>query len=177
MLRVLYAFFVGLMLAIFVGVGIDAFYPQPESPRFPEVLNTPTPDKIDPMLSDAQLDARREYDRELEEYRVKSSTYNRNVSIIVLVAAVVFVTVSLLFDRRIQVIADGILLGGVFSLLYSIGRSFAAADSQYTFVVVTVGLVLAIALGYYRFIRQAGLSPVADGKSKTKHKNKKAGKK
>lgn len=152
MLKIIYAFFVGLLLTIFVGVGVSAFYPAPQTPEYPAVLETygkqPTAEQ-----SDAQVDAQREFDRESQLHQVELSQYNRDVSIIVLVAAILFVAVSLLYERRIRVIADGILLGGVFSLVYSIGRSFAAEDSKYTFAVVAVGLVIALFLGYLRFIR------------------------
>lgn len=152
MIKVIYAFFVGLLLSIFVGVGVSAFYPAPKAPDYPSVLEAPEK-PMTPETSDVQSDARREYEREYEVYRGKSAAYNRNVSIIVLAAAVVFVVVSLLFEARIRIIADGILLGGIFTLIYSIGRSFEAEDSKYTFLVVAVGLVIALFMGYLRFIR------------------------
>jgi len=152
MIKVIYAFFVGLLLAIFVGVGVSAFYPAPKAPQYPSSLATP--EKAAPSeQTDAQLDAQREYEREYEVFRAQDASYNRNVSIIVLVAAVIFVVVSLLFESKIRIIADGILLGGVFSLVYSIGRSFQADDSKYTFLVVAVGLVIALFMGYLRFIK------------------------
>lgn len=152
MLKVIYAFFVGLLLSIFVGVGVSAFYPAPKLPEHPEILSAPS--KAPTMeQSEAQIDAQREYDREYKEYQNVSATYNRNVSIIVLIAAIIFVSVSLLFESKIKVIADGILLGGIFTLIYSIGRSFESSDSKYTFLVVSIGLVIALLLGYLRFIR------------------------
>ena len=69
--------------------------------------------------------------------------------------------ISLAFEKKIKVIADGIMLGGLFSVLYSLGRSFASEDSKYTFVVVTIGLIVAIYLGYHRFIR----APKTPGKT------------
>jgi hypothetical protein len=79
--------------------------------------------------------------------------YNRNVSIMTLVAATILVAISLLFEQRIKILSDGFMLGGIFTLLYSIGRSFAAQDSKLTFLTVSIGLAVAIALGYFRFIR------------------------
>ena len=152
MIKIIYAFFVGLLLAIFVGAGVSAFYPAPKAPEYPAVLNSPEK-SLPPEQSDAQIDAQREYERESEAYQEKATAYNRNVSIIALVAAVLFVVVSLLFENKIRIIADGILLGGIFTLIYSIGRSFESDDSKYTFLVVTVGLVIALFMGYLRFIK------------------------
>jgi hypothetical protein len=164
MLKVIYAFFVGLLLAVFVGVGVSAFYPSPEPPKHPELLQTYGKD-VPPEQNEAQADAQRQYDREYEAYREVSARYNRNVSIAVLIAAILFVSFSLVFARKIQVIADGILLGGIFTLLYSIGRSFEADDTKYTFVVVSIGLVVALFLGYLRFIK-----PQEESEAKTKSK-------
>ena len=46
-----------------------------------------------------------------------------------LAAAVVLVVLGLTLHVKMDVIADGLLLGGVFTLLYSIGRSFVGDDS------------------------------------------------
>lgn len=154
MLKALYSLFVGMLLAAFIAVGIDAFYPRPAVPQYPTSLQLPIT-KSEGAPTDDQLDAQREYDRLYADYRVESTLYNRNVSIVVLVAAVVFVVTGLTFDRRVRLMADGVLLGGIFSLLYSIGRSFAAGSSKYTLAVVGVGLVLTVAIGYVRFLRPA----------------------
>ena len=39
MLKIVYAFFLGILLAISVGMGVAAFYPQPEGPTYPSELN------------------------------------------------------------------------------------------------------------------------------------------
>ncbi len=79
--------------------------------------------------------------------------YNRNVSIITLSTAMVLLAASLAFEKKIKIIADGVLLGGVFTLLYSLGRSFASGDTKYTFADVSIGLAVAIYLGYHRFVK------------------------
>jgi hypothetical protein len=50
-------------------------------------------------------------------------------------------------------IADGILLGGVFTTMYSIIRGLMSEDSQFRFLIVVIGLGIALALGYIKFIR------------------------
>jgi xanthine/uracil permease len=76
---------------------------------------------------------------------------NRNVSIAILVASITLLSISIVFERKIKLISDGIMLGGLFTLLYSIGRGFASDDGKYVFVVVSICLVVVLYLGYHRF--------------------------
>ncbi|QQS18821.1 hypothetical protein IPL68_02020 [Candidatus Saccharibacteria bacterium] len=46
------------------------------------------------------------------------------------------------------------MLGGLFTLIYSIGRGFASQNSKYVFIAITVGLALVIYLGYRRFAHE-----------------------
>lgn len=149
LLKLVYAFFVGVLLAIFVGVGIDTFYPGPTEPEYPIVSNyNEQPSKADIAKQVAFEKAQRSYQRKYEQY-------NRNVSIAALVASVVLLSTSLYLEkRRIQIIADGVMLGGLFTLIYSLFRGFAAQDSKYVFIVVTVGLVIVLYLGYHRFVEK-----------------------
>ena len=50
------------------------------------------------------------------------------------------------------VLAQGILLGGLFTLLHSVVRSLVSQDTLVTFGVVTVALVVVLYLGYHRFV-------------------------
>ncbi len=52
-----------------------------------------------------------------------------------------------------SIISDGLLLGGVFTLGYSIIRGFAGDDDKFRFFVVIVGLVVTVVLGDLKFIR------------------------
>jgi hypothetical protein len=50
-------------------------------------------------------------------------------------------------------IADGILLGGVFTTIYGIIRGLMSEDTKFRFIIVTVGLIIALVLGYIKFIK------------------------
>lgn len=144
-LRLVYTFFVGLLLAIFVGVGVSTFYPTPEAPEYLSV----------PALKDGsaeQLQAQQDFEEAQRAYEDELQLYNRNVSIIVIVAAVALLAASIALENRIKVIADGVMLGGLFSLIYGIGRGFASQNTQYVFVIVTISLAVVIYLGYRRFV-------------------------
>lgn len=158
MLKIAYSFFLGILLAVFTGVGIAAFYSQPAMPKWPVELNI-----VNKEQTPDQQKLQKDFDAKQEVWNQKMKPYNRNVSIAALAIAVLFVAASLLFERKIKVLADGVMLGGVFTLLYSMGRGFASQDSKYSFVVSAIGLAVAFALGYMRFIR-----PEQQAKAKAK---------
>jgi hypothetical protein len=146
-LTLVYTFFLGAMLALFVGLGISTFYEAPKPPEFPITMESKT---VQTPEDTAKI---QKYENESRDYQNVAQTYNRNVSIIALVCAVVLLAVSLAFERFNAVIANGVLLGGLFTLLYSIGRGFASQDNKMTFITVSIGLAIAIYLGYRRFAK------------------------
>lgn len=150
LIRYIYTVFVGILIALFVGVGISVFYTQPPSPKYPTELNL-----IQKEPSKEQEEIQKKFDAQNQQWEEKMKPYNRNVSVITLVIAVALVATGLLLPDRMRVIADGITLGGVFTLIYSIGRGFASGNSKYSFLVVSAGLAVTIALGYLRFINPA----------------------
>lgn len=160
MLKIVYSFFLGILLAILVGVGVQAFYPQPEAPTYPTELNMIGKDG--PTTEQQQL--QKDFDAKQSVWNEQMKPYNRNVSIITMVAALIFVTVGLLLESRIGVLANGLVLGGVFTLLYSMGRGFASANSKYSFVVALTGVIVVTVLGYLRFIRP-GHQELVDSRS------------
>ena len=164
MLKVVYSFFLGLLLVVFVGMGVASFYPAPKAPEYPKVLET-SKVGID-EYTDEQRQADKDYMAATEAYSDRSNDYNRNVAMIVLAAAVILLVVGLAMESRATVLADGLLLGGVFTLLYSIGRSFAGDDPKYSFAVTAVGLAVTIVVGYRKFISSNEVS-----KKKPKKKN------
>lgn len=60
---------------------------------------------------------------------------------------------SLNFSKKIPVIADGLLLGGVLTLAYSVVRGFNTNDDVFRFLVVGAGVIIAMILGYIKFVK------------------------
>jgi len=154
-LKLVYTIFIGVLVAIFVGVGIAAFYPEPDHPETPTLLKLyklPTDPSRDPEIS-AELQKEQEaFDKMQEIYIGKIEKYNRNVSIIALVAAILILIISLTLFHKLLIIADGLLIGGVFTLLYSVIRVFGSGDDKLRFIVVSIGLITSLILGYLKFI-------------------------
>ncbi|MCA9397422.1 hypothetical protein KC573_01220 [candidate division WWE3 bacterium] len=152
LLKYIYTVFLGILIVTFIGLGIDTFYPSPQYPDYPaELERAYYPDKDD-GLSEEEIALQEEFDRKSEEFSQLIATYNRNVSIISLVSAVIILIISLGFSKKLDMLADGVLLGGILTLAYGIIRGFGADDPTFRFIVITVGLIVAIILGYIRFV-------------------------
>lgn len=152
-LRIIYTLLVGVFLAVFVGVGISAFYNGPVYPDMPAMLKYCASEIRDiSKFADYQKQAE-SFDRAEKSYMNEEKLYSRNVSIIAVIAASILVIVSLTLFRKILLIADGILLGGVFTLLYSVIRGFGSEDTMFAFFVVSIGLLISLILGYIKFIQ------------------------
>jgi len=152
-IKLIYTIFLALLIALFVGLGIDTFYPSPESPEYPARLETPKLDCQNCAETAEDKAAREEFNRAQEQYQEDSKVYNRNVSIIALAAAIIILIFSLTLLAKIKMIADGILLGGVFTTAYGIIRGLMSDSSRFRFFIVAIGLLIAFVLGYIKFIR------------------------
>lgn len=150
MLKLIYTVFLGILLALFVGVGVSVFYPAPEFPDAPDAVKYGSYDE----WSDEQIAEQEAYDRSIEEYQEnQEQPYNRNVSVVVTVLAIAFMAIGVTYSHKLDVLADGTLLGGIFTLLYGMGRGLASDDEIFRFLVITVGVVVALGLGYIKFAR------------------------
>jgi len=151
-IKFIYTLFLALLVALFVGLGISSFYPGPKSPDYPTVYSE-TKGNCNCQPTAEEIAKLNEFERANKKYMEEFNLYSRNVSIISLVAAIIILVSSLTLLNKIKMIADGILLGGVFTTMYSIIRGLMSEDSQFRFLIVTVGLLIALALGYIKFIR------------------------
>lgn len=144
-LKIVYTFFLGVIIALFVGLGISTFYEGPKAPEYPVIMQQ------EKEPSEEVRQTEREFEAEMRSYEQRHQDYSRNVSIIALVSAVVLLATSFLMGERGKVLANGIMLGGLFTLIYAIIRAAISQDTRYTFVAVAIGLVVVLYLGYRRF--------------------------
>lgn len=149
MIKYIYSVFLGLLIAIFIGVGISVFYQPPAEPKYPNELNYSQ--QKEPTAE--QQAAEKAYQIKMDEWNKQMEPYHRNVSIIALIAAVILVAIGLAMGERLRILTDGIMLGGVFTLIYSLIQGFMSNNSKYSFIVVTVALITVIALGYFKLIK------------------------
>lgn len=151
-LKIAYTIFLSLILTTFVAVGIAAFYKEPKPPTV-----TTTPYKYMPAegtteSAKLQIDSEKNQ-KEWDLYQENRKIYSRNVSIIALAFSILFLALSLTVFNKLASISDGILLGSVFTLIYSIFRGFESQDDQFRFFVVLIGLLIALIVGYLKFVK------------------------
>jgi len=151
MIKYIYIFFVGLFVAIFIGMGIAVFYESPKPPTEPSWFSLRDSGKYE--LTESERNEEIAYNSRLKDFNETTmSNYNRNVSIIVIVSSVIVLIIALLFSEVFGVIADGLLLGGIFTLLYGVGRGIAVDSNIYRFIVASLGLLVTISIGYLKFV-------------------------
>lgn len=148
-LKLTYTFFLGILIATFIGVGINTFYEPPKYPETPSILKS----SYDKEPTSEQLDAQIKFEIQQDEYAENTKPYNRNVSIITLIFAVLLLIMSIIFEKKMKFISDGVMLGSLFTLIYGIGRGFASEDSKFIFIAVSVGLLAVLYVGYHRFVK------------------------
>lgn len=154
-IKYLYTFFLAVILVTFVGVGIAAFYKGPKAPEYPietqPIIYTDKPTSESAEMAESRI----KYEKESRNFQKENESYSKNVSIISLVAALIIMAISIVFVQKILYLSDGLLLGGVFTLVYSVIRGFNAGDEMFRFIVVSVGLAVSVYLGYWKFVRQS----------------------
>jgi hypothetical protein len=140
-LRLVFTIFVGAILALFIGFGIHTFYPPPASPDLGglELKQNPTNEEV-ARIAAAQ-----------KAHQAAIEAYSRRVSVVSMGASVLLLRGSLLLGQRNQVMANGSLLGGLFTLVYGVGRGFASRDTTTLFIALTVALAIVLFLGFRRF--------------------------
>lgn len=170
-LQVIFSFFLGLMVTAFIGVGVYTFYPPPQEKygdqlqelyrQQEDIQNFREPTAITPSdrakLKKIQAEIRKLEDKQQAEMEV----WGRNTSIILIAFATLVMSISLIRSEQLRVISNGLLLGGLFTMLYGIGWVIATGTSQARFWVMTAALAITITLGYLKFVREraAGGAP------------------
>jgi hypothetical protein len=139
-LQLIYSFFLGLVVLGFVWIGIDTFYPSPEYPGAPDYSGA-----VDPAAETA--------------YRLASERWSLITSIILLAIATLILLIAVLGAGGMAVLSNGLLLGGVFTMLYAVGQSVSSQESLARFVVITLALVVTIGVGWLKFVRRSKRAP------------------
>ena len=164
-LQLIFSIFLGALLVVVIGVGVWTFYPQPYGPSSPEEMKlqelyrqqeqinmkgSGSPSAVDLARSKRIQEQIDDLNKTMQVERDKWAV---NTSIILLVFATALMAISLFLPDHMRVFSNGILLGGLFTIVYGTGWSFAGGDSRARFFVVLVALILAVVFGYLRFIR------------------------
>jgi hypothetical protein len=80
-------------------------------------------------------------------------SWRLTTGILLLVCATVLLAASLVLPDEQIVLSNGILLGGVFTMIYAVVSAFVSDAGLLRFGVVTAALAVTIVIGYARFVR------------------------
>lgn len=164
-LQALYALFLGGIITAFLVVGLTTFYPQPsfETPQIVELQQRQEAiyecrDGVGCEITPAEQAEIARIDQELaplrEAQEVARQQWARNAGLILIAAATALLALSLVRWDRAIVLSNGMLLGGLFTMVGGIGLSIAGGEGVARFLVLTLALALTVGLGYLRFARR-----------------------
>lgn len=163
-LQTLFAIFLGLMVTAFVGVGVYTFYPSPDAQFRGRIVSLEREQQaIRDSRPEAALTAADragiqkivdERNRVQDASRASTEAWGGRTSIILVALATIAMAISLTAAAQLPVISNGLLMGGVFTMLYGVGWVIVSGTSATRFIVMTFALVITLALGYVRFVRR-----------------------
>jgi hypothetical protein len=134
-LQVIFSVFLGLVVVAFVGIVVSTVYPEP------------VPGPGNP------------YDeRAWASWRLVTGVW------LLICATLVMVASMLIRFDRVPVIGNGVLLGGLFTMIYAVGMALSAPNEWPRLAVVAVALVVTVGLGYWKFAtrRTSPRPPIPD---------------
>jgi hypothetical protein len=164
-LQALYALFLGGIITAFLVVGLTTFYPQPTTgseqiasleAREAEIYRCP--EGVGCELTAAEQAEATGIRDQLEglrsEQQEAQQAWTRAAGLILIAAATVLLALSLIRWDRAIVLSNGLLLGGLFTMVGGIGLTIAGGEGLARFLVLSLALALTIGLGYLRFARR-----------------------
>jgi hypothetical protein len=170
-LQAIFAVFLGLMITAVDGVGVYTFHPNPGDETQEQVqalyderasidgCSSPTPDQCRTwdQLTAAEKARTKAIDAQVTSLQrvseEKSSQWRMSTSVILIVIATMLMAVALALGDSGAVLSNGILLGGLFTMLYGVGWGLASGNSVTRFLVLVAALVVSLGLGYLKFVR------------------------
>ena len=156
-IRIIYALAVGVFVVLTVAFGTLTFAPGPERPEFPEKLRFAEPRPVPlpeerpltpaqappPAEEDAAATAAREqYEDDSEQYREDRRTHRRRVLAAAAVLGGALVVAGIAVAGAIDVMRVGLMLGGLFTVLWAFAYAGGDAGSGTMFVAALAVLIV-----------------------------------
>lgn len=162
----LYALFVGIILTLTVGFGIAAFYPEPIRPIYPVKLQRPfevescfktpesakTPECI--KLEQERQEESAKYEEKLRVYENENAAYTRTTIFFGITLGAMFTIISLTQIKKSKLIAHGLILSGVLTMLLtrfivmlaSLGSSATGTTAANTLGIIEFAILVFLSL-------------------------------
>lgn len=124
--------FVGILLVMTTGFGVAAFYPEPQSPRYPVTKTPPLPEscyatpeaqksqQCQEILTGNQEQDRKqqdEYQQKLDEYQNKNAGYTRTAVFLGILIGALYAMFGLFVIKVSPLVANGFMLGAVLTAI------------------------------------------------------------
>ena len=168
-IKAVYILAVAVLVTMFVGFGIAAFYESPAAPEYPE---PPSPRPVEypvppPKVDDDyyQSPEYQQYQLEVKDFEEKRRAhdeameiYRRNVFFIAFAFGLASIIVGLLLGGTVDAIRSGLVLGGTITVIYGTVQYFGAMSDKARFAVIALGLAVLIYVGYRRLRERRGIS-------------------
>jgi len=167
-LQTIFSLFLGLMVVALIGVGVNTFYPSPglvydkELQTLYQQQNVIGAKSVDPSGTVAAEQAALQV--KINDLQNKSQIalepWQINTSIVLVLFATLVMGISLVRSDQLRVLSNGLLLGGLFTMVYGSGWSIASGSSMARFYVILFALAVTLALGYLKFVRGAKVAAI-----------------
>jgi hypothetical protein len=162
-LQTIFSFFLGLMVLALIGVGVNTFYQSPaetyskqqqDLSRQMEVINLKgSPDTLSASDRVELVRLQTEQNALQDKITAAMQVWGGNTSIILVIFATIVMSISLVRSEQLRVISNGLLLGGLFTMIYGVGWVIFSGTSTSRFFVIVFALVVTVGLGYLKFVR------------------------
>lgn len=169
-LQTIFSFFLGLMVLAFIVVGVITFYPSPNQDRQVKVEQLYREQEAIYQANDGKTLSAEDQDRvdEIQKQidaanlvnEAQQELWARNVSIVLIMFATLVMGVSLIRSEQLRVISNGLLLGGLFTMVAGVVWVLTSGESIARFVVILFAFAITLGLGYVKFVRQREEAPV-----------------
>ena len=131
----------GLLIALVIA-GVEAFYPAPQYPEYPE--------RPPPYDSPEYEEWEQEWMEAQEEYQQEAAIRDKNMFFIVLPLGVLLAVGGIFIRRRLDIFGAGLVLGGLGTIIYTTVPY--DLDNKLRFVGIAVALAVLVFVGYKVFL-------------------------
>lgn len=173
-LQALYALFLGGIITAFLVVGLNTFYPTPSvneeqiaalDDEASAIYDCPDGKSCEVTAAEEVRLRQIEQQREdlYEEQTQAQQEWSRSAGLVLIGLATALLALSLIRWDRAIVLSNGLLLGGLFTMVGGIGLTIASGEGMARFLVLSLALALTVGLGYLRFARSVVEAPITTG--------------
>ncbi len=165
---------IGILLAVFIGLGINTFYEKPEVNNCNhnpievdesqcDYLDQPVPVKEQEIKTYCWT--QREFTEEgettkivtedpkytecLEKNQEERENYSRNLFLILLVLGIIFIIIGV-FISDVVAVSGGLMFGGIINIIHGIVRYWFQMSNYLRLGVIGVGLIVLIGIAFWK---------------------------